>query len=235
MAKAFESWTVLPHGPLEKLETNLWRVQGSMPMGPPRVMVLVRLGDGRLIVHNAIALEDALMKEIEAWGTPAFLVVPNAGHRMDAKIYKARYPKVQVICPAGARAKVQQVVPVDATEIDFGDPSARYVTFDGTNQREGYLEVRSGDTVSLVINDLVSNMRSLPGFSGMMAKLLGFTGSGPKLAPITRRFLVTDRGAARAHMERLATTPALKRVIVSHGDMLSERAAEGLRAAAATV
>src|SRR6266487_1254145 len=83
MAKAFETWTVLSHGPIEKLESNVWRVQGTMPMGPPRVMVLVRLGDGRVIVHNGIALEEERMKEIEAWGQPAFLVVPNAGHRMD--------------------------------------------------------------------------------------------------------------------------------------------------------
>ena len=34
------------------------------------------------------------------------LVVPGGFHRLDAKIYKARYPQVKVLCPAGARQKV---------------------------------------------------------------------------------------------------------------------------------
>ncbi|WP_236518626.1 hypothetical protein [Sandaracinus amylolyticus] len=55
-------------------------------------MTIVRLGGGRLVVHDAIALGPREMERIDAWGTPAFLVVPNAGHRLDAKAYVARYP-----------------------------------------------------------------------------------------------------------------------------------------------
>src|SRR5687767_5016314 len=44
MAKCFESWTVLPHGPLEKLSENLWRVEGTMPDGTTkRVMTIARM------------------------------------------------------------------------------------------------------------------------------------------------------------------------------------------------
>jgi len=110
----FTSWTVLPHGPLQKLEDNLQVVHGTMPRpGMKRTMTLVRRSDGSLLVHNAVALNDAEMKEIEAWGTPAFIVVPNAHHRQDSLIWKQRYPKAQVVCPAGIKKAVEQCVAVD--------------------------------------------------------------------------------------------------------------------------
>src|SRR6266542_657604 len=87
MAKPFQKWTVNPHGSIEKVHANLWRVQAPFPGAPfPRTMILARLADGRIVVHNAIALDDGEMKEIEAWGIPAVLIVPSGGHRMDAKI-----------------------------------------------------------------------------------------------------------------------------------------------------
>jgi len=81
----YQSWTVLPHAPIEKLESNLWHVDAKMADGKtPRQMTLARMRDGRVVVHNGIALEEERMKELEAWGTPSFLVVPNGFHRQDA-------------------------------------------------------------------------------------------------------------------------------------------------------
>ncbi len=111
MPKAFEDWNVLPHGPIEVLAENLRWVQGSLPgMSLKRVMTVARMADGRLVIHNAIALEDGAMKEIEAFGTPAFLIVPNGGHRLDAPAYKKRYPALSVFAPKGARKKVEEVI-----------------------------------------------------------------------------------------------------------------------------
>src|SRR5215469_10008448 len=137
MPKAFDQWTVHPHRPIEKVSDDLWRVDGPVPGAPiPRTMLLVRLADGRLVIHNAIALDDAEMAEIEAWGKPAFLVVPNGSHRLDAKIFKDRYPSLRVITAPGSKAKVEEVVKVDETSGDFGDGSVRYEVLEGTKERE---------------------------------------------------------------------------------------------------
>src|SRR6185295_6754886 len=95
----FETWTVLPHKPLRKHTPYFWSVQGTMP-NPRirRVMSVAKRADGRLVIHNAIALGEPEMQELEALGEPAFLIVPNRYHRQDAKIWKARYPKMQVYC-----------------------------------------------------------------------------------------------------------------------------------------
>jgi hypothetical protein len=236
MAKPFETWTVHPHEPIEKIHDNLWRVQAPFPGAPfPRAMMLARLRDGRLVIHNAIALDERAMAEVDAWGKPAFMVVPSSAHRMDAKIYKIRYPSLQVIAPPGAKAKVDEVVKVDATSGDFGDDGVRYEVLDGTKQREGVLSIANSGATTLVFNDAIMNMRSLPGFGGFMIGLFGFTGPAPKVSFPARMAVVADKKALRVHLERLATTPGLARFDVGHGAPVTENAAGALRDVAAAL
>jgi hypothetical protein len=234
MPKPFETWTVLPHKPLQKLEDNLWIVEGKLD-NIRRHMAAVRLADGRLVIWNGIALEEAEMKELEAWGTPAFLVVPNGLHRMDARIYKKRYPGLTVIAPPGAKKKIEQVVAVDRTDGDVGDATVT-ITFPAcTASRDALMQVtHKGGGVTLVINDLVMNMRHGPGFGGFMFKLMGFTANTPNVPLPTRMLLIKDKPGLKTLLQQLAATPSLKRVIVSHGDVLESGAAEGLRQAVDT-
>src|SRR5450432_2441701 len=131
MPKPFTAWTVLPHGKLSRLDDNLLCVTGDLPLPVgdfPRRMTVVRLGNGQLVIYSAIALDEAEMRALEDFGEPAFLIVPNDIHRMDAKIWKDRYPALQVITPAGVRKRVEEIVPVDETTVDFGDPLVSFVT-----------------------------------------------------------------------------------------------------------
>jgi hypothetical protein len=235
MPKAYSTWTVHRHGPIEKLAPNIWRVVGSMPGPPiPRTMVLVRLRDGRIIVHSAIALDEASMKELEAWGTLAYLLVPGIGHRLDAPAFKARYPAMIVMCPPGAKKNVEEVLPVDRTDIAFDDPDVTWRVLEGTGGREGALTVRSAQGTSLVINDMFMNMPHIAGFNGFIGRVIGFTGP-IKLPPITKFILVKDKGALRADLQRLADTPDLQRIVPSHGDVVTSDPAGALRRVAATV
>ena len=231
MAKAHTTWTVLPHDPIRKLEDNLWTVEGLLPGGVPmrRVMTVARLVDGRLVLHSAVALDDAGMRELEAWGEPSFLVVPNGWHRLDARIYKDRYPELKVVGPAPHRAKIEEVVPVDTTDPDFGDPLVRYIPVRGS--REGVLLVSSPGGATLVINDLVMNLRSAGSWKGWIMDAIGSTGRAPKVTPLAKFLMFKDRMAARGHLEELARTPNLTRLVFSHGEMVDSDAAEVLRRA----
>jgi hypothetical protein len=236
MAKPFETWTVFPHGPIEKVTENLWRVAALVPGAPfPRTMIVVRLADGRLVIHNAIALGDGEMKELEAWGTPAFLIVPSGAHRLDAKIFKNRYPSMRVIGPPGAKKKIDEIVSVDTTEADFGDPGVRYEVVAGTADSECVLIVPSKAGTTLVFNDVLMNMQKLPGFGGFMMGLFGFTGPKPKVSGPSRMFVVKDKKALRAELERRAATPGLARIEVGHGNAITSEPAAALRDAASTL
>jgi hypothetical protein len=229
MAKPYNTWTVNPHRPLEKLEPNLWRVEGDLPGGSgTRVMTLVKLANGGLIVHNAIALEEDAMKDIETFGTPEFLIVPNGFHRLDAKVFKQRYPNIKVLCPAQARKKVEQVVAVDGTYEDGPkDDNVRLFHLDGTKQHEGVVQVKSPSGTTLVFNDVVNNLPKLGGVIGFMLSPTG----RPAVPRIFRWFFVKNKPAFVAALEKLAATPDLKRVIVSHGRMMADKPADDLHTA----
>ncbi len=231
MPKAFDTWQVFPHRPIEKLEPNLWRVEGDLPNGNgTRVMTIVKMKDGGLLLHNAVALDDSEMKEIEGFGEPKVLVVPSGFHRLDAKVFKDRYPNVKVVAPEGAKKKVEQVVKVDATYDDApSDEDVRLFHFDGLKSAEGVLEVKSGDTTTLVINDCVNN---LPKLGGLFGFLLSPTGM-PAVPRITRWFMMKDGPAFRGHLEKLAETPNLKRLIVSHGKPMTDKPGDVLKTVAA--
>jgi hypothetical protein len=145
MAKAFNEWKVLPHEPIVTLSDNLLWVRGAIPgMSLKRVMVVVRLADGQLLIHNGIALGESGMAELERFGTPAFLVAPSGGRRLDAPAYKQRYPALRVFAPRGSREKVEQVLPVDGCYEDFpASDGARFERLNGVDDKEGVLIVRS--------------------------------------------------------------------------------------------
>jgi hypothetical protein len=200
-----------------------------------RVMAVARMNDGRLVIHNGIALDDPSMKAIEALGDPAFLLVPNGYHRLDARIYKDRYPNLKVVAPRGSRAKVEEVLPVDLTYEQFpGDESVRLETLDGTGEQEGVVLVSSGQKTSLIFNDAVFNMPHQPGVEGLVLKMIGSSG-GPKVTRIAHLFLVKNKKSFRAHLERLADLPGLTRILVSHHETIVDDPGGTLRRVVATL
>src|SRR4051794_40244721 len=107
-------WTVLRHRPIEKLQENLWSVEADLPVGPmKRRMGVARLETGQLALLNAVALDEPAMRELEAWGEPAFAIAPNGFHRIDLGSYKARYPKLRILAAPPARRRVAEIAAVD--------------------------------------------------------------------------------------------------------------------------
>jgi len=230
MAKAFGEWKVLAHGPLLTLADNLLWAQGSIPgMSLKRSMVVVRLSDGKLVIHNGIALSSEQMAELERFGTPAFLIVPSAIHRLDAPAYKQRYPELRVFTPKGSRAQVEQVIQVDGVYEDFPHSDVlRLETLHGVADSEGALIVQSRDGASLVLNDCMFNMDRKRDPLGFLFTTLMGSAPGPRVSRLAKMMLIKDRKALRADFERYAALPDLVRVIVAH-----EKVASGAEARAA--
>jgi len=144
MTHPFNEWKVLPHGKLTEIEPDLLTVVGElhMPLADlPRRMTVVRLTGRRLVFFSAIALDEDEMAALAAYGEPAFLIVPNDHHRLDAKIWKQRFPALQVVAPEGARDKVAEAVAVDSVRPDFDDRNVLFVTVPGTRGHEAALLV----------------------------------------------------------------------------------------------
>lgn len=232
MTQPFQHWTVLPHGKLSPIDTNILTVVGEihMPlMDLPRRMTVVRLADSRLVIFSAIALDEDEMAALEAYGRPAYLIVPSDKHRLDAKIWKDRYPEMQVVAPEGARAKVEETVPVDTVAPRFGDPNVQFMTVPGTRGREAALVVRMLEGTTLVLNDVVGNIRDAAGFGGWLLRIAGFAGDEAQVPMVVKMAVIEDTNALQVQLLKWADIESLKCILVSHGSPIDENPRQTLR------
>ena len=238
-----QSWTVLEHTRLEQLEENLWQVEGTVPRLPlRRRMTVVRLADGSLVVHNAIALEEEQQRALEALGSVRYVVVPNPWHRLDAPAYAARYPDAKILCPRPATKRVEKVVRVDGTLAALpADPALASEPLEGSSIGEHALVVRSGARATIVFGDSVMNNPKLPGVKGWLYGLTGSTSNDengrPLVTPLAKLAMVRDKAALRTHLTRLSSLTGLTRVIPGHGLLATDAvsAPRLLEAAAASL
>ena len=217
--KPHETWKVLPHGDLEKLADNLYVVEGKLPMPlgeTSRHMTIAKLTRGRLAIFSAIALDEARMAQLESLGTPAFLIVPSGIHRIDAKPWKDRYPRIQVIAPENACARISDVVDVDTTDLELDDPFVHLAYVPGTANRELAMTVQTSTGRTLVVNDLIFNMPAIKGWRGWPFKLMGFGFGHPSMPKLVKRKLVANDNEVRNQLNKWARE-GFERIIVAHG------------------
>ncbi|HEY2345677.1 MAG TPA: hypothetical protein VGH80_07325 [Xanthomonadaceae bacterium] len=238
MAQPLREWKVLPHGALTELEDNLLTVVGKMEMPLvhfQRRMTVVRLRDRRLIVFNAIALDEDAMGQLEEYGKPAFLIVPNDHHRLDAAVWKQRYPETVVVTPEGSRERVEEVVHVDSVDPDFDDAMARFESVPGTGHREAALTATTGNGATLILNDLVGNLRNERGVGGWMLRMMGFASDEPRVPNPPKLTLISNRDALRDQFLTWSRMPSLRRILVSHGEPIEDDPPAVLRNLAASL
>ena len=236
MTQPNTEWKVLPHGPLTPVDADILTVTGALEMplvDIPRRMIVVRLRDRGLVIYSAMALDDDAMRTIDAFGRPAWLVVPSDHHRLDAGAWKARYPAVRVATPSGAREKVEETVVVDTAAPDFGDTAVQFMTVPGTAGHEPALVVRAPTGTTLVVNDIVANIHGEHGFGGWLLRRMGFAGPEPQIPSTARLALIDHKTALKQQLLEWADDPSLVRILVSHGDPIDDDAAGVLRDLAA--
>ena len=238
MSTANTEWTVRPHGPLEEIDSGILAVvgEGTVPsMDLPRRMTVVRLRDGRLVIWSPVSLDNAGMATLESYGRPAFLVVPSAHHRLGAPAWKMRFPALQVVTPPGSRTSVGDVVSVDSTAPDFGDSQIQFIVVPGTRDEEAALLIRRRGGTTLVLDDLVDNVRHASGFGGWLLRRMGLAGDEPQVPTTVASLVVKDKSALRAQLLRWAEIPDLKRIVVSHGDLIESNPRGVLRELASSL
>ena len=230
---------VLPHSPIQELAPNLWHVTGVLGnVVPPREMVLYRLPDSHLLIHSAIALDEQAMTQLEALGTPKIMVVPNRIHRLDAAVYKQRYPQLLVVCPAIAKPYIEEVVQVDgiAEEVlpAYGITCHKPA---GIQEQELVYELPLPTGRALVFTDILFNLTDsyLQQHIPSRGFLFGWLGASGYFG-ITRFgkwFFMTDRDIYRKWIEALAdSVPDLRVICVAHGSPITRDCTQRLQEAA---
>jgi hypothetical protein len=227
MAKLNNRWIVQDHGPLQEITPGLLTVVGQikMPLGNfPRRMTVVGLPRHRTALFSPIPLREHDMATIEALGAPAFMIVPNGGHRLDIRAFKERYPSAKIVAAKGAEDRVSEAVSVDTNTPDLG-PDVDLINVAGFDDTELALLIRHDGGSSLIVNDVIGHVAHPKGVGArIMSRLFGF-GPGIGVPRIVRRFYLKDRKALATQLDRWARIEDLLRVVPSHGDIIGRPAA----------
>ena len=234
MTAPFKEWTVLPHGKLTRLNERIVSVVGDLQMPLlhlPRRMTAVRLKSGEIVVFSAIALREPEMAELEAFGRPAFLVVPSERHRLDAPGYARRYPDMIVVAPQGGAGKIGEVVRVDTSAPAFRDPTVRFVEI----VADSALEVDCDDGLTIIVNDLIGDIHGESGIGGWLLRVMGFAGDDPHVPGPVKLTLGKRKSEVAQQFRRWAERDDLRRIVVSHGDSIEVDARGVLRTLAASL
>lgn len=116
------------------------------------------------------------------------------------------------------------MIKVDSTANIFDDPSVRMETVPGVAEKEAALFVRRDGGTTLVVNDILASVRHPHGIGAhIMARVLGFGVSRPSTPRAARWLFVKDGKALGAAFRRWSDEPDLERIIVSHGDVITDK------------
>lgn len=231
---------LFPHSPIEELAPNLWHVTGTFLKESmvPREMILYRLPDSSLLIHSAIALDEPTMIQLESLGKPKIMIVPNPIHKLDARVYKQRYPDLIVVAPLVVKPYAEQVVAVDAIAEEilpqYGITCHQPA---GINPQELVYELPLPTGKALIFTDILFNLtdeyltKYVPKNKYIIYWLgaAGFFG----ITFFGRRFFMNDRSAYRQWLENLSNDGQLQVISVAHGEPITTNCSQKLREAAA--
>lgn len=214
------------------LDRDIWIVERRQRFYGLEVgtrMTVIRLADGSLLLHSAVALGPELRRELDAVGRVRFVVAPNRVHHLHAGEVAKAYPEARLWVAPGLPRKRPDLVFVDVLGDDA--PAAwkdevEQVFFRG-RPYENEVVFFHRPSHTLIMCDLAFNFGpSADAFTRLWMRLIRSYGRfGPSsLDP----WLIRDRQAARQSLERILAWD-FDRVIVAHGDVLQSGGREGLR------
>jgi hypothetical protein len=225
-------WTVLPHSALQKIDENLWAVENNVPGARfGRRMCIIKRRDGSLLFFNAIPLDEATLKEVQAWGKPTYLVMGHHQHAMDAEAFREKLG-LKAYGPKECEPKLRDRVLLTGRLEDIpNDSSMDILSVPGTVLGDTAIILRSGDgaRVSVLVSDVLQNTPKEA--TAFIFHLLGFTG-GPKVVPAFRLLFIKDKAVLKNTLRHWAEIPNLRRLVPFHGSIVEDGVSQAIKSAA---
>lgn len=177
-------------------------------------MTVVRLRDGRVLVHSPVPIEQDLCSAVENLGQVAALIAPNLFHHQFISEWRTAFPEAKAFCTPGLAAK-RSDFKFDGVLEDASPPEWRgqvdQLLIKGIPDY-GEMLFFHRPSRSLFVSDLVFN------YSPVQAE--SDPGGADGLGPHGRtRSAISDQNALRDSIERVLRWP-FERVIVAHGQIV---------------
>lgn len=198
-------------------------------------MTVIRLADGRLMIHSPGPLDDDLVAEIQALGEVAHIIAPGNFHHLHVAGCQERFPDAETwICP-GVEKKRPELEYTgllgDQPEAGWAEDLDQVLVLGARWIREVVFLHRA--TGTLVLVDLIENIGDeTPGVNWVLK--LWWKGpfrmwNRPRPAP-EYQLGWKDKEAVGACLERILSWD-FSRIVIAHGDLIEEDAKAIARAA----
>jgi hypothetical protein len=191
-------------------------------------MTVLRLGDGSLLIHSPIALDDSLKRDIDTLGPVGHIVAPNLFHHLHAGDAARAFPEAKLHGAAGLRKK-RPDLRLDALLGEQNEPAwgddLETLTIEGTLLDETIFWHKPSGT--LVTADLIENFESADDWwTRLYLKAGGIHGK----VGLSRmlRLAFRDRTKARRDIDQLLGW-GFDRIVLAHGNPIGSNGVDALR------
>lgn len=183
---------------------------------------VIRLDDGRLLLHSPAPPSDSLRQELSKLGEVAWLVVPNCFHHLGTPAAAAAFPQAKVVGPKSAAARNPKLrIDVDIHAPGFVDsvPEIALFPLSGVPFLDETL-LYHRPTETLFGADVVLRGDEHDHWSFRLASRL--TGCFQRVSvPPDVWKKVVDQQAASQSLRALQTV-SIKRLIIAHGAIIED-------------
>ena len=220
--------------PLRLLDDGIWVADRPLRLAGIELgtrMTVIRLRDGRLLLHSPVPCDEETRRALDAVGPVGFVLAPSKVHHFFVTPWKAAYPAATLLAAPGLQEK-RPGIPFDGV-LEAAPPEA----WRGVLELELFrgatwineIVLFHAPSRTLVLTDLAMNYHSAPDLrTAIWQRVFDVRNRfGP-----TRfvRFLIRDHRAARGSLERILAWD-FERVTVTHGEVLEAGGKAALRAA----
>ena len=216
---------VQPHVLSEIVDGRIWASERPVWFSGVRLRArtsVIRLDDGRLLVHSPAPPSDGWMSQLAEPGEVSWLVVPNCFHHLGTPAAAAAFPGAKILAPRSAAAKN----PALRIDMDIHDPAfaaavpeIALVPLDGVPFLDETL-LYHRPTETLLGADVVLWADETDHWTWRFAARVMGCFKRLRVPPDVKKKVV-DKAAASRSLHALGALP-IKRLIVAHGNIVDE-------------
>lgn len=224
---------------LTKITDGIWGYEQDLrlPLGMrlPSRTTLVRLTDGSLVMHSPLGFDEETAKAIDELGEVKTIIAPSCIHYLFLTAATKRWPDARVLGAPGLEKKAPvkgvafEPLPHDGVVEGLGDDLV-VRRIDGVPYITEHVFLHR-PTGSLVVTDLVFNLHRCSSWG--MRLYLRCMGAWEKTAQSAIWRVLTKDKPAAAESARAVLALDFDRLVVAHGDVVTENARAVLESALA--
>lgn len=191
-------------------------------------MTIIRLSTGKLLLHSPVKISDGLLSSIRELGEVEFIVTPNNFHGLFVEEWRKEFPGAKYFTAREVTKSDGSIFSLDSIGSKALRSDLEIIRIEGVARLNEYAFIHKASN-SLILTDLAFNIGANVSLcSKVFFRLNGvFDKFGPSRLMKT---MITDPVALSTTIEEILSFE-IRRIIVSHGNILESNARSTLKEA----